>query len=250
MLSSWAAEHALDAIVSTDGDADRPMVTDATGRLVPGDILGPLTARFLGADTIVTPVSSNSLVDMMGDFTVTRTRIGSPYVIAGMEALRPAMVVGYEANGGFLTGFTALRQGRSLAALLTRDSLLPIIAPLALARETGSTLADLVAALPSRRTASDRLTSVPTETSAELVTALQADASLRDRLCDGLGALAGTDLTDGCRMRFTGGTTVHLRPSGNAPELRVYIEAGDEATAEAVLTDVLARVREQVSNMA
>ncbi len=247
MLANWASEHRLDSIVSTDGDADRPMVTDASGKVVPGDILGPLTARYLRADTVVTPVTSNSLVDMMGGFAVTRTKIGSPFVIAGMEALRPAMVVGYEANGGFLTGFTALRDGKSLPPLLTRDSLLPILAPLALARQTGKGLADLVAALPPRRTAADRLTEVPTELSAGLVARLEADERLRDRLCPGLGALAGLDLTDGCRMRFTGGAVVHLRPSGNAPELRVYVEAGDDAAAGAILADVLARVRTEVA---
>ena len=246
MLAGWTEAHGLDAIVSTDGDADRPMVTDASGRIVPGDILGPLTARFLGANTVVTPVSSNTLVDLMGDFRVSRTRIGSPFVIEKMEDLRPAMVVGYEANGGFLTDFTALRAGQSLGPLPTRDSVLPIVAPLALAREAGATLADLVEALPPRRTAADRLTEVPTETSRGIVAGLQDSADLRDTLCAGLGALAGTDLTDGCRMHFETGTTVHLRPSGNAPELRVYVEADDEAGAEAVLSDVLARVRAHV----
>lgn len=247
MLAGWAAEHGLDAIVSTDGDADRPMVADAAGRVVPGDILGPLTARFLRADTVVTPVSSNSLVELMEEFAVTRTRIGSPYVIAAMEDRRPAMVVGYEANGGFLTGFTALRDGKSLPPLPTRDSLLPILAPLAEARLEGMPLAGLVEALPPRRTASDRLTGVPTEVSAALVRRTETEEALRERLCAGLGAMAGIDLTDGCRMRFTGGATVHLRPSGNAPELRVYVEAGDQRTADRILSEVLERVGAEVA---
>lgn len=36
LLAGWAAAHGLDAIVSTDGDADRPMLTDHAGRMVPG----------------------------------------------------------------------------------------------------------------------------------------------------------------------------------------------------------------------
>ena len=59
-LAGWADEHALDAIISTDGDADRPMVADAQGAMIPGDVLGPLTARLLGARIVVTPVSSNT----------------------------------------------------------------------------------------------------------------------------------------------------------------------------------------------
>jgi phosphomannomutase len=222
------------------------MVTDATGAIVPGDILGPLTARALGADTIVTPVSSNTLVDLMDGFTVTRTRIGSPFVIEGMEAWAGSRVVGYEANGGFLLGFNAVRGAATLTALPTRDSILPIVAPLALAVTKGKPLADLVSALPARRTAADRLTEVPTEKSAALVTALQSDAGLRDTLCAGLGPLSDTDLTDGCRMRFETDVTVHLRPSGNAPELRVYVEADSDPAAQGVLRDVLARVRSHI----
>ena len=112
MLAGWCREHGLDAVISTDGDADRPMVADATGRVVPGDVLGALTARSLGAKVVCTPVSSNSLISEMPEFdTVTLTRIGSPFVIAAMEAALAddpaARVVGYEANGGFLLGFAA-----------------------------------------------------------------------------------------------------------------------------------------------
>ncbi|MEM9032563.1 MAG: phosphomannomutase, partial [Pseudomonadota bacterium] len=241
MLAAWSDNHRLDAVVSTDGDADRPMVTDAAGRIVPGDILGPLSARYLGADVVVTPVSSNTLVDLMGDFRVRRTRIGSPYVIEDMAAEARARVVGYEANGGFLTGFAATRDGRALPPLPTRDSVLPILCPLALAREHGATLAELVEDLPPRRTAADRLTEIPTETSAELVGRLQSSAELRATLCPGLGSLVDTDVTDGCRMHFGSGATVHLRPSGNAPELRVYVEADTQSDADDILADVLAR---------
>src|SRR5690606_25706263 len=48
-LRVWAELYRLDAVVSADGDADRPLVADAWGRILPGDVLGPLTARFLGA---------------------------------------------------------------------------------------------------------------------------------------------------------------------------------------------------------
>jgi len=41
-------------------------------------------------------------------------------------------VIGYEANGGFLLGFNANLPNGSMKALPTRDSLLPILAPLSL----------------------------------------------------------------------------------------------------------------------
>ncbi|WP_368074518.1 hypothetical protein [Celeribacter baekdonensis] len=39
-LAEWCQAHGLDAIASTDGDADRPMLTDATGAVIPGMCLG------------------------------------------------------------------------------------------------------------------------------------------------------------------------------------------------------------------
>lgn len=72
---------------------------------------------------------------------MARTRIGSPFVIAGMEAVLAAApearVAGYEANGGFLLGFAAEAPAGVLAPLMTRDSLLPILAPLVAARGAG-----------------------------------------------------------------------------------------------------------------
>ncbi|MDP1731233.1 MAG: phosphomannomutase, partial [Devosia sp.] len=62
----WIAGHRLDAIVSTDGDGDRPLLIDGEGSFVRGDALGLLTAQFLGADTVVTPVTSNSAIEAVG----------------------------------------------------------------------------------------------------------------------------------------------------------------------------------------
>ncbi len=247
-LAAWTAEHGLDAIVSTDGDADRPMVADADGRIIPGDILGPLSARHLGATHVVTPVSSNTLVEKMDLFaSIDRCRIGSPYVIAGMEErMRDpgAKVIGYEANGGVLLGFKAMRGDNSLAALMTRDSTLPIVAVLAEATARASTLAGLVADLPSRRTATDRLTDVPTEVSRKLAANLvNGDLAI---LPEGLGDLESVDTTDGARLTFDTGVIVTVRPSGNAPELRCYVEADTETEAQRLLAATLAGLRKVV----
>ena len=251
MLAQWARDHALDAIVSTDGDADRPMLTDGGGTLVPGDVLGPLTARFLGIDALVTPVSSNTMVDGMDAFTtVTRTRIGSPFVIAAMETAiadgSEPKIAGYEANGGFLLGCAAEAPAGMLAPLMTRDCLLPLIAPLAAARAQGQSLADLVAALPPRFTAADRVQEVPTEKSRAFIDRLAASAAARADFFEGVGAEVATDLTDGLRVSFEGGAIVHLRPSGNAPECRCYAEADSPEAALSLVNTHLARLKTEL----
>lgn len=243
LLAQAAAAHRLDAIASTDGDGDRPLLTDAQGQVIPGDMLGQITAQVLGAGVVVTPVSSNTGVDALGFRQVIRTRIGSPFVIAGMAAARAAdptaRVVGYEGNGGFLLGFDAAAPG-PLPDLMTRDSHLPIIAPLVAAGEAG--LAALVAAQPARFTAADRVPETPADLSMALVAALDVDPA---PLLSGLGADApvGTDRTDGLRLTLAAGRVVHLRPSGNAPELRLYAEAETPAAAKALLQAGLARLR-------
>lgn len=248
LLRAATAEQRLDAIVSTDGDGDRPLVADATGTVVPGDSLGQITARALGARIVVTPVSSNTGVEGSGAFDrVVRTRIGSPFVIAGMEAALAndarAAVVGYEANGGFLLGFDAQGPAGPLPALMTRDSHLPIIAALVAAGPAG--LAARVAAEPARFTAADRLQEVPTERSAALVAGLRDDPVARAAFAARLGAtgVARIDTTDGLRLTLPGGRIVHLRPSGNAPELRFYAEAESPAAAAALLAQGLDALR-------
>ncbi|WP_108257953.1 phosphomannomutase [Mangrovicoccus ximenensis] len=246
MLAAWCADHGLDAVISTDGDADRPMVTDAAGRIVPGDILGPLTAQLLGAEVLCTPVSSNTAVDAMGFAQVLRTRIGSPFVIAAMEEVLSgnpaAKVVGYEANGGFLLGFEADGPAGLLGPLMTRDSLLPIIAPLALAKARGLDLAGLVATLPPRFTAADRIAGIEPDVSRSFIARMTGDAAARAAFFGGMPPETGTDLTDGLRVTFEGGDVIHLRPSGNAPEFRCYAEMADSAAAEKLVAEVLEKL--------
>ena len=56
------------------------------------------------------------------------------------------------------------------------------------------------------------------------------------------GDVIAIDTTDGLRTSFATGEIVHLRPSGNAPELRCYAEAADEPRARALCDACLARI--------
>jgi phosphomannomutase len=250
---TWAAEHRLDAIISTDGDGDRPLIADETGNWLRGDIVGLLCAHFLGAEAVVTPVSCNTAIEASGLFRqVLRTRIGSPYVIAGMEQTLAAgisSVVGFEANGGFLVGNNLTVGGQTLAALPTRDAVLPALAVLAMARQQGGKISALLAGLPQRYTASDRLQNFPVAVSRALLDKLQSgDNAYQSLWGNDLGALTDRDLTDGLRLTFDSGEIVHLRPSGNAPELRCYAEADSIKRAQMLVTLSLQRIASSVRN--
>ncbi len=241
-LKDWASSAEFDAIVSTDADGDRPLVTDARGQIVPGDVLGQIAAAMLKAEVVVTPISSNSGVDVGGKFEkVIRTKVGSPYVIAEM-AKTTSRVVGYEANGGFLLGYDAMGPCGSLPKLITRDAILPMLCCLAASRGKG--VAAVVSQEPPRFTAADRLQDIPTERSAALVDALANDAEKRaDFLKQLSGSEADHSTLDGLRMTLNDGRIVHLRPSGNAPELRLYVEAETTKRAAKTLNDGLVLLR-------
>jgi phosphomannomutase len=231
-LSAWVREHKLDALISTDGDADRPLIVDETGALVRGDVIGILTAKFVRADTVVTPVTSNSSIEGMGTFRqVVRTKVGSPFVIAGMAGAS-GTVVGFEANGGVLLGSDLSINGATITALPTRDALLPILSVLGAAQVAGRTVSQLVATLPPRIARSDRLEHVPQERTAILIGRLHADAP--GFLAQQGGIKAVSDI-DGLRYELTSGDVIHYRPSGNAPELRCYTEASTAARADELL---------------
>jgi len=241
LAKAWSAEYGFDCIVSADGDGDRPLVADEHGNWLRGDIAGILCARYLGAEYVATPVSCNSAVEKCGWFAqVERTRIGSPYVIAAMQQARidgAKKIVGYEANGGFLSQSGIELGGKILTALPTRDALIVPLAILLLAADSGTTISGLLASLPQRFTASDRLKDFPGELSkarlaplcgGDAVENIQAAQTLLGEL---FGSVTAVDTTDGIRISFASEEVVHLRPSGNAPELRCYTEAASAARA-------------------
>jgi phosphomannomutase len=277
-----SARHGrIDAIVSTDGDSDRPLILGVEGsavRFFGGDLVGMVTAEYLGADAVVVPISCNDAIDRsrLKDVIEPKTRIGSPFVIAGMEAARARgrqAVLGFEANGGFLTGSDLVRSGRTLAALPTRDAVLPILAVLCSAREQGLTLPELFARLPQRYSRAALLKQFPRSIglaivrrlspadprigearfspdglsvrdtdgrTCESVEAAGALAAIRQELADffaaarGFGAITALNFIDGVRIRFDNGDVAHLRPSGNADELRIYAVADTQARADAI----------------
>ena len=232
LAKRWAAEQNFDAILSTDGDSDRPLISDENGVWLRGDIAGILAARTLGADSVSTPVSCNTALEKTGWFEdVRRTRIGSPFVIASMNEATAAGrlgVVGYEANGGFLTNSDFEIDGCRLSLLPTRDAVLPVLSILLLSVKEGKTVSELTADLPQRFTASDRIQNFPTEESARIIGQFKDAAAIEEVFGELFGTVESIDCTDGLRITFGSSEVLHLRPSGNAPEFRCYNEAASQ----------------------
>jgi phosphomannomutase len=286
LIEEVAALHGpVDALVSTDGDSDRPLVVGVdpvTGRakFFGGDLLGMITAEYLNADAVVVPISCNDAIDRgaQRDIVEPKTRIGSPFVITGMQeaaARGRQAVCGWEANGGFLTATPITRNGRTLPALPTRDALLPIIAVLAAARASQQQLVRLFERLPRRFSRAALLKDFPREQSLALLrqltpmnpgacevvlgtyddvdccsaaretiaataTDVEALMAIRARLQShfnrngGFGEIRRLNYLDGLRIHFDNGDVAHIRPSGNADELRIYAVADTQERADAI----------------
>ena len=239
-LKGWIESEKLDAIVSSDGDGDRPLLMDSRGEFVRGDVLGLLAAQLLGARTVVTPVTSNSALERTGFFeTVLRTRVGSPYVIEAMETADS--VVGFEANGGTFVGNGIV----GLDPLPTRDAVLPLLCALGLAARRGLGVDAIVAELPLQYALADRLQDVPAEKSGALLRRLGEDRAFAEAFFAPHG-IASLSTIDGLQFRTLAGDMVHFRASGNAPELRCYVEGSTAEVARGLLDWGMQAAAEQV----
>lgn len=242
-------KYNLDAFISTDGDGDRPLLADNDGNFLRGDIIGMLTAKFLNADAVVTPVTSTSLVETSKWFShVYRCKVGSPYVIADMaeaEQDGSSMIVGFEANGGVLLGSDAALENGVLSALPTRDALLPILCVLGMAQMNNVPINALCEGLPLRYTASARLQDIPNEKTNYFLTRLSNGVE-RISFFKPFGSVKTWDGIDGLRTLLENGDIIHFRASGNAPELRCYSEAANQQRADFLVKEALAHALTQL----
>lgn len=238
---AWSKKYSLDAIFSTDGDGDRPLMSDENGKWLRGDILGLLCANALKLSAVAVPVSCNTVIERSGFFNkVVRTKIGSPYVISCFENLSQQYTTyaGFEANGGFILGSDINAFENKLMALPTRDAVLPALMLLFLAGS--APISTEVNKLPQRFTHSDRLQNFPTTRSLEIIhSAVHSPETFLKDLSVEHFTFNNLDLTDGFRVTSTDGDVLHFRPSGNAPELRCYSEAGNELRARYLVAQAL-----------
>jgi len=130
--------------------------------------------------------------------------------------------------------------GKPLAALATRDAVLPMLMVLTAARRRACALSQLAAGLPERHSFSDRLQEVDPGACRSLLAAADATAEGMIRLFGEVPV--AVDRTDGLRATLASGDILHVRPSGNAPELRCYAEAATADKAERLCGACLSRL--------
>ncbi|WP_413587459.1 phosphomannomutase [Bdellovibrio sp. HCB274] len=245
LFKKWIQEHKADALISTDGDGDRPLVIDNLGRLVQGDKLGIICSEFLGIEAIALPISCNSGVSHIKDFKkIIFTKIGSPYVVEALNSLNIQFksVAGFEANGGYILS-SPVQRSAVLKALPTRDSVLPALAILGMAAKKKCTVAEVVDQLPSRFTGSVLAKNCPPEKSQKIIQTVSADPTAFVQSLIPAAKVESQNTLDGLRMTTAAGQVVHLRPSGNAPEFRCYTEASSQTEADTIAAKALSAIQ-------
>ena len=208
-LAKAVVEHGADLGIAHDGDADRCIVVDATGRVLSGDqVLGLLAlarkeAGQPASDVLVATVMSNlGLHQAMAaaGIRVATTAVGDRYVLEEMRAHDYRL--GGEQSGHVVLGDFATTGDGLLTALQVMDRVV----------RTGRPLAELA----------DSVTLLP-----QVLVNVRAARS-RAQADEVLDAVAREEAELGGTGR------VLLRPSGTEALVRVMVEAPTQAEAEAV----------------
>ncbi len=219
-LQEAVVSHGADAGIAHDGDADRCLAVDATGRLIDGDHILAIAALALrergalSADTVVATVMSNlGFRHAMRDagIAVCETAVGDRYVLEAMRA-------GGYTLGGEQSGHVVFADHAT-----TGDGLLTALMLLERMSATGASLAELAAVM----------TRLP-----QVLINVRADRSL---------ASAPAVVAEADRVAAELGESgrVLLRASGTEPLVRVMVEAITAEQARSAAERIAAVVEAQ-----
>ena len=224
LLQEAVVELGADLGIAHDGDADRTLAVDHTGRLIDGDRIMAILALArkqrgeLTGDGIVATVMSNlglhRLMEQHG-IAIHQTKVGDRYVLEELEL--SGLTLGGEQSGHIIlseyqTTGDGILTGLQLAAEMVRS---------------GKPLAELA----------DQMTVFPQvllNVSGVDHKKLDANAAIADAVAQAEALLGDTG-------------RVLLRPSGTEPLVRVMVEALDKEQAKSIADSIAQVVREQLS---
>lgn len=214
-------DHGADVGFAHDGDADRAIAVDETGRLVDGDrIMGLCAAHLAGRGglngaVVVATVMSNLGLEVAlarGGIRLERTRVGDRYVLERMREIGASL-------GGEQSGHVVF-----LDHATTGDGLVTSVQVVNVMMETGKRLSELAAPI-------ERYPQVLKNVRVTSREAVGSNAAVQ-------AAVGEAERRLGRRGR------VLVRPSGTEPLVRVMVEAEDAGEAESLadhLVDVIGR---------
>jgi phosphoglucosamine mutase len=212
--------------ITFDGDADRVLLADETGRLIFGDAILALVATrmkregTLAKDTIVVTVMANQALRRWAEaqgISIIETAVGDRHVLEAMR--HSGALLGGEQSGHIIC----------LDRATTGDGILVALEVLDLVAEAGVPLAELV----------------PFEPFPQVLVNVKASQRQGVEEMDGVRRAIGD-----AQQRLGSDGRVLVRPSGTEPLVRVMVEARDATLARDAAESVASAVRRELNGEA
>ncbi|MFV0472887.1 MAG: phosphoglucosamine mutase [Pikeienuella sp.] len=220
VCAEWVVANGADIGVALDGDADRVILIDETGRIVDGDqIIALITAGWrasgrLAGDAVATTVMSNMGLERMLTgigVDLIRTPVGDRHVVAEMRAR--GLNVGGEQSGHVVLSDYAT----------TGDGLIAALQVMAAMQEKGRRASEVCA----------MFTPMP-----QVLENVRYDREAGDPLS---AAKVKSAIGEGEAL-LAGAGRLLIRKSGTEPLIRVMAEGEDEALVRKVVSGIAAEI--------
>jgi len=223
-LSDMIIKSKADLGIAFDGDGDRSIFCDESGKILTGDRSALLLSKYIikkqPRSKIVTSVNSTSVIEKIAAESkshVLRTRVGS--VEVSRKMVEENAIIGFEENGGFMYGkHNQVRDGSMTMAIL-----------LDLLASSKNSLSQEMDALPPSFTTKGKI-ECSREDFKKIVKILKTEHFKKD-------------LTDGIKLSLDDSSWIMVRLSGTEPIARIYAESSSQSKLDEIFAKYMQKVK-------
>ncbi len=223
-LSDMIIKSKADLGIAFDGDGDRSIFCDESGKILTGDRSALLLSKYIikkqPRSKIVTSVNSTSVIEKIAAESkshVLRTRVGS--VEVSRKMMEENAIIGFEENGGFMYGkHNQVRDGSMTMAIL-----------LDLLASSKNSLSQEMDALPPSFTTKGKI-ECSREDFKKIVKILKTEHFKKD-------------LTDGIKLSLDNSSWIMVRLSGTEPIARIYAESSSQSKLDEIFAKYMQKVK-------
>ena len=213
--------------IAFDGDGDRSIFCDETGKILTGDRSALLLSKYIlekyPKSKIITSVNSTYVIEKIASSSsskVLRTKVGS--VEVSRKMVQENALIGFEENGGFMYGkHNQVRDGSMTMAIL-----------IDLLANGKKSLSQKMNELPPSFTTKGKI-QCSKDDFKKIVKILKVEPYKKD-------------LTDGIKLFLDESSWVMVRLSGTEPIARIYAESSSQASLDDIFAKYMQKVKTAV----
>jgi phosphomannomutase len=227
-IANFVKESKVDLGFVHDPDADRLVIVNESGEVISEEYglafgIENVLSKNPGKTVVINLSTSQMDVDIAKKYgsNCIRTKVGEPNVVIGI--IENNGFIGGEGNGGVI--YPAIN--------LARDSFVTLSLVLELLAERKQTVSECVATFPKYFIKKDKWSAIGKDLN-------EIYSKLKSHFKD-----AKTDEQDGLRLDLPNGSWLHLRPSNTEPIIRLFGEAKDEKSIEALFNEAKLTLNEK-----